>query len=39
MKFILPYVSAADREFLKTGMYDVEYLEYDWNLNGHHHVR
>jgi hypothetical protein len=33
VKFILPYVSEVDQEYLRTGTYDVEYLEYDWNVN------
>jgi hypothetical protein len=31
--FILPYVSEADRKFLLSGKYEVEYLDYDWNAN------
>jgi hypothetical protein len=33
VKFILPYVSEADHEYLRTGTFDIEYLEYDWNVN------
>jgi hypothetical protein len=33
VKFILPYVSEADREYLQSGKYDIEYLDYDWNAN------
>jgi hypothetical protein len=31
--FILPYVEEADRKYLRSGTYDVEYLDYDWNTN------
>jgi hypothetical protein len=33
VKFILPYVPEEGRNFLQTGKYDVEYLDYDWNAN------
>jgi hypothetical protein len=33
MKFLLPYVKPADREFLRTGHYSLEYLDYDWKVN------
>jgi hypothetical protein len=33
VNFILPYVSESDREYLRSGKYDVEYLDYDWNTN------
>jgi len=39
MKFILPYVSEADQKYLRTGTYDVEYLDYDWNVNDLKNVR
>jgi hypothetical protein len=39
MKFILPYVSEADREYLRSGKYDVEYLDYDWNANDTKNVK
>jgi hypothetical protein len=32
-EFILPYVPEADQEFLRSGKYDIEYLDYDWNAN------
>jgi Protein of unknown function, DUF547 len=33
MKFIMPYVPEADQEYLRSGGYGVEYLDYDWNAN------
>jgi hypothetical protein len=33
VKFILPYASEEDRNFLQSGKYDMEYLDYDWNAN------
>jgi hypothetical protein len=33
VKFILPYVPEEDRNFLQSGKYDLEYLDYDWNAN------
>jgi hypothetical protein len=33
VKFILPYLPEQDREFLRSGKFDVEYLNYDWNAN------
>lgn len=33
VKFIEPYVSAADQEYLRSGKYEVEYLDYDWDAN------
>jgi len=38
LAFITPYLTEADREYLqqKQGRVKVEYLEYDWSLNGHY---
>lgn len=33
LNFVSRYVSDADREFLLSGAYKIEYLEYDWTLN------
>ncbi len=33
--FILPYITNNDdREYLKTGEYNIEFMDYDWDLNG-----
>jgi hypothetical protein len=38
LAFIRPYLSAEDRAYLdqNPGKVKVEYLEFDWSLNGHH---
>jgi hypothetical protein len=33
LQFILPYVPEADRKYLQSGKYTVEFLDYDWNAN------
>jgi len=33
LHFISGYLSAEDAEYLKTGKFKVEYLDYDWSLN------
>jgi hypothetical protein len=33
IQYILPYVNDEERRYLQSGKYDVEYLEYDWNVN------
>ena len=33
IKFILPYLPEQDQEFLRSGKFDVEYLNYDWKAN------
>jgi hypothetical protein len=37
--FILPYVADEDREYLRSGKYDAEFLDYDWNANDLKNVR
>lgn len=35
--FILPFIeNKEDREFLEKGTYDLEFLDYDWDLNSLH---
>ncbi len=34
LHFISDYLSAADRDYLAQGRYRVDYLDYDWSLNG-----
>ncbi|HVA66840.1 MAG TPA: DUF547 domain-containing protein [Elusimicrobiota bacterium] len=34
LNFISRYVSSADRSYLAAGGYRVDYLDYDWSLNG-----
>jgi hypothetical protein len=33
LNVVADYLSAEDAEYLKTGKYRVEYLDYDWSLN------
>lgn len=33
LNFVSRYVSDADRDFLLSGEYQIEYLDYDWTLN------
>ncbi|MEM7350914.1 MAG: FAD-dependent oxidoreductase, partial [Acidobacteriota bacterium] len=33
LSFLSSYLNEADREYLESGTYDVEYLDYDWSLN------
>jgi hypothetical protein len=33
LNFISPYLSESDAEYLSTGDYNIEYLDYDWSLN------
>jgi len=33
LEFASRYVSSDDAQFLKSGKFDVEYLDYDWSLN------
>ncbi len=33
LNFVSRYVSEADRDFLVSGRYQIEYLGYDWSLN------
>jgi hypothetical protein len=33
IRFILPYLADEEREYLRSGKYDVEFLDYDWNAN------
>ena len=39
IKFILPYLTEQDREFLRSGKFDVEYLDYDWLANDSKNVK
>jgi len=34
MNFIAKYVSDEMRGFFSGGGYDLEYIDYDWSLNG-----
>lgn len=34
MNFIAKYVSDEMRSFFAGGEYDLEYIDYDWSLNG-----
>ncbi len=36
LNFISGYLSASDAEYLSSGDYDIEYLDYDWSLNEKH---
>ncbi len=33
LNFISGYLSVSDAEYLSSGDYDIEYLDYDWSLN------
>ncbi|MFQ5928124.1 MAG: DUF547 domain-containing protein [Acidobacteriota bacterium] len=33
LNFLTDYLNAADREYVETGKYRIEYLNYDWSLN------
>ena len=33
LNFISKYLKASDAEYLRSGDYDIEYLDYDWTLN------
>jgi len=33
LNFLSGYLSDEDAEYLKTGDYDIDYLDYDWSLN------
>jgi len=33
LSFIASHLEGADREYLESGRYEVEYLDYDWSLN------
>ncbi|MDA2927070.1 hypothetical protein MYX78_07540, partial [Acidobacteria bacterium AH-259-G07] len=33
LNFLTDYLNAADREYVETGEYRIEYLNYDWSLN------
>lgn len=37
VRFVARYVDDADREFLLSGTYTIDYIEYDWTLNEQGH--